>query len=102
MLVRPPRDYNCGIDKQVGSIHLGRGQALAEVCRNRTDRPDKIGTVGFEVPGGHQPACTSKAMIQSGLSRVNRHRRFKSSEKKRARQPTGSLEGGQSFREWRG
>ena len=81
MLVRPPRDYNCGIDKQVGSIHLGRGQALAEVCRNRTDRSDKIGTVGFEVPGGHQPACTSTGIIQSALERVNRQARL-STEKK--------------------
>jgi hypothetical protein len=32
---------------------------MAEVCRNRTDRPDKIRTAGFEVPDGHQPACTS-------------------------------------------
>ena len=39
---------------------------MAEVCRNRTDRPDRIGTTGFEVPGGHQPACTS-ALILDGL-----------------------------------
>ena len=40
-----------------------RRENLAEVCRNRTDRPDRIGTAGFEVPGGHQPTCTSALIL---------------------------------------
>jgi len=41
------------------------------VCRNRTDRPDVIGTAGFEVPDGHQPACTSAVILNDFLGRVN-------------------------------
>ena len=36
---------------------------LAEVCRNRTDRPAYGGTTGFEVLGGHQPAGTSGLIL---------------------------------------
>ena len=39
--------------------------SVAEVCRNRTDRPDVIGTAGFEVPDGHQPACTSALILDN-------------------------------------
>ena len=41
-------------------------KVLAEVCRNRTDRSTKGRPTGFEVPGGHQPACTSR-LILNGL-----------------------------------
>ena len=44
---------------------------VAEVCRNRTDRPDAIGTAGFEVPDGHQPACTSALILDNFPGRVN-------------------------------
>jgi hypothetical protein len=44
---------------------------LAEVSRNRTDRPDKIGTAGFEAPDGHQPACTSGFILDEGHGVVN-------------------------------
>src|SRR5208337_68563 len=36
---------------------------LAEVCRNRTDRSTIGRPAGFEVPDGHQPACTSVVII---------------------------------------
>ena len=38
-------------------------EGLAEVCRNRTDRSRSARPTGFEVPGGHQPACTSAAIL---------------------------------------
>src|SRR5579883_2024451 len=46
-------------------------RALAEVSRNRTDRPDRIGTTGFEVLGEHQPACTSELILRGPCSGVN-------------------------------
>src|SRR5690242_18338985 len=44
---------------------------MAEVCRNRTDRSTKGGPTGFEVPGGHQPACTSVLILNEPLEGVN-------------------------------
>ncbi len=49
---------------------------MAEVCRNRTDRPAIDGTTGFEVQGSHQTTCTSDLIIgqfdsQEGNSRVS-------------------------------
>jgi hypothetical protein len=41
------------------SARVTRIRAVAEVCRNRTDRSRKARPAGFEVPDGHQPACTS-------------------------------------------
>ena len=46
-------------------------EALAEVSRNRTDRPDGIGTTGFEVLGEHQPACTSELILRGPCTIVN-------------------------------
>ena len=37
---------------------------VAEVCRNRTDRPTQGRTTGFEVQGGHQTTCTSALIIR--------------------------------------
>ncbi len=37
---------------------------MAEVCRNRTDRPTQGRTTGFEVQGGHQTTCTSTLIIR--------------------------------------
>ena len=38
------------------------------MCRNRTDRSTRGRPTGFEVPDGHQPACTS-ALILGDLKR---------------------------------
>ena len=45
----------------------GRDRVLspvAEVCRNRTDRPAQGKTTGFEVQGGHQTTFTSALIIR--------------------------------------
>jgi len=73
---------------------------LAEVCRNRTDRPDKIGTVGFEVPGGHQPACTSTAIIQIGLKRVKRKSCASIGEKKEPLNGAAQAKEEEFVKEW--
>jgi hypothetical protein len=39
---------------------------LAEVCRNRADRSTIGRPAGFEVPDGHQPACTSTSLAFNG------------------------------------
>ena len=43
---------------------------MAEVCRNRTDRSAIGRPAGFEVPDGHQPACTSAASCSCNLSPI--------------------------------
>ncbi len=50
--------------------NLGR-KKLAEVCRNRTDRSTKGRPTGFEVPDGHQPACTSALILGDSNLSVN-------------------------------
>ena len=44
-------------------LKVGPTKTLAEVCRNRTDRSTVGRPAGFEVPDGHQPACTSAIII---------------------------------------
>ena len=44
---------------------------LAEVSRNRTDRSRKARPTGFEVPGGHQPTCTSELILENLKGGVN-------------------------------
>ncbi len=77
-----PRPWSRGWPRSIPAVTARRAalierrcrarKALAEVCRNRTDRPDKVGTTGFEVLGGHQPACTSALILSDLRDRVNK------------------------------
>jgi len=69
---RSPLDFLCGSERLLlsrthpgspGSLTRPSAIGLAEVCRNRTDRSTIGRPAGFEVPDGHQPACTSAIII---------------------------------------
>jgi len=77
---RPPLDFLTGSELFLpGWTHPAsspcfpgpRATRLAEVCRNRTDRSTVGRPAGFEVPDGHQPACTSMLILRNFLWRVN-------------------------------
>jgi hypothetical protein len=65
---RPSLDLFRG-SKRLGrsSLYAAHVRDLAEVCRDRTDRSTIGRPTGFEVPGGHQPACTSRLMVNDFL-----------------------------------
>ena len=64
----PVANVNVGT---LGFVKCAARRRLAEVSRNRTDRPDRIGTTGFEVLGGHQPTCTSAMILIACRNGVN-------------------------------
>ena len=64
---RSPSGHACR-PKERGYVHV---ISLAEVCRNRTDRSTIGRPAGFEVPDGHQPACTSALILNDFFGGVN-------------------------------
>ena len=72
LFARSPLDFLCGSERLLlswthpgspGCLRRRSAIGLAEVCRNRTDRSTIGRPAGFEVPDGHQPACTSVIII---------------------------------------
>ena len=65
-----PQGTSCFSNRETAERYA-RQCAMAEVCRNRTDRSTKGRPTGFEVPGGHQPTCTSILILNEPLEGVN-------------------------------
>ena len=72
LFARSPLDFLCGSERLLlswthpgspGCLRRRSAIGLAEVCRNRTDRSTIGRPAGFEVPDGHQPACTSAMQL---------------------------------------